>query len=47
MSMVSVVLHGGVSNLPAEIESIIQPDPTRGKWNEHYGTDQTNKGIWS
>lgn len=24
-------LHGGVSNLPAEIESIIQPDPVRGK----------------
>ena len=24
-------LHGGVSNLPAEIESIIQPDPLRGK----------------
>jgi len=23
-------LHGGVSNLPAEIESIIQPDPARG-----------------
>ena len=24
-------LHGGVSNLPAEIESIIQPDPLNGK----------------
>ena len=24
-------LHGGISNLPAEIESIIQPDPVRGK----------------
>lgn len=24
-------LHGGISNLPAEIESIIQPDPARGK----------------
>lgn len=24
-------LHGGVSNLPAEIESIIQPDPARGQ----------------
>lgn len=24
-------LHGGVSNLPAEIESVIQPDPKRGK----------------
>ena len=23
-------LHGGISNLPAEIESIIQPDPVRG-----------------
>jgi len=24
-------LHGGISNLPAEIESIIQPDPVRGR----------------
>lgn len=24
-------LHGGASNLPAEIESVIQPDPVRGK----------------
>lgn len=24
-------LHGGVSNLPAEIESVIQPDPRRGR----------------
>ena len=24
-------LHGRISNLPAEIESVIQPDPTRGK----------------
>lgn len=24
-------LHGGVSNLPSEIESIVQPDPVRGK----------------
>ena len=24
-------LHGGISNLPAEIESIVQPDPVRGK----------------
>lgn len=26
-------LHGGISNLPAEIESIIQPDPLRGNLN--------------
>jgi hypothetical protein len=26
-------LHGGVSNLPCEIESIIQPDPLRGKFD--------------
>ena len=41
-------LHGGVSNLPAEIESIIQPDPA--SWQdgyEHYGNDQTNKSIRS
>lgn len=24
-------LHGGIANIPAEIESIIQPDPVRGK----------------
>lgn len=24
-------LHGGISNLPAELESIVQPDPVRGK----------------
>jgi hypothetical protein len=26
-------LHGGISNLPTEIESIIQPDPLRGKFD--------------
>lgn len=26
-------LHGGVSNIPAAIESIIQPDPVRGKFD--------------
>jgi len=26
-------LHGGLSNLPAEIESVIQPDPMRGQLN--------------
>ena len=41
-------LHGGVSNLPAEIESIIQPDPdTRQNGHEHYGKHQTNKSIRS
>ena len=37
-------LHGGVSNLPAEIESIIQPDPIRGQMEMSItGTNQTNQ----
>jgi hypothetical protein len=37
-------LHGPVSNIPAEIESIVQPDPARGKLDMHItGTVRQSK----